>query len=73
MFAIAGNHCVCCGYGGSDKLRVLELHHIDPTQKEFDLSVSGITSKSWDRILKELKKCIPVCPTCHREIHLGLR
>ena len=64
-----GGSCCKCGY--SKCSYALEFHHTDPTEKEFSLSQTGVT-RSWDRLLAELKKCILVCSNCHREIHAAL-
>ena len=41
---------------------------IDPTKKDFSLSVEG-RSKSWDTVRKELDKCVMLCANCHRIRH----
>jgi len=64
-----GGKCMICGYTkypGS-----LDFHHLDPKQKEFGISVRGLT-RSWEKIRKEIDKCILVCANCHREIHAGI-
>lgn len=61
-----GGCCQCCGYDKSK--RALEFHHIDPTEKDFNISHKG-HSRSWKRVKKELDKCILVCSNCHAEIH----
>jgi predicted HNH restriction endonuclease len=58
-----------CGYGHCPE--ALDFHHRDPKQKSFGLSVRGLT-RSWEKIQKELDKCILVCANCHREIHAGI-
>ncbi|PIZ48257.1 hypothetical protein CO180_03375 [candidate division WWE3 bacterium CG_4_9_14_3_um_filter_41_6] len=64
-----GGSCCICGY---DKyIGALEFHHIDPNEKEFGLSSRGLT-RSWEKIVEELKKCVLVCSNCHREIHAGV-
>lgn len=64
-----GGKCITCGY---DRCQAaLDFHHIDPTQKEFGISKDGIT-RSWEKIQKELDKCVLVCSNCHREIHAGI-
>ncbi len=61
-----GGKCQICGY---DKCSgALEFHHIDPDIKDFSVSVDGST-RSWQRIKKEIEKCVLVCANCHREIH----
>ncbi len=61
-----GGKCELCGY--NRELTALEFHHKDPSQKDFALSTRGLT-RSWDKIQKELDKCILVCANCHREVH----
>lgn len=64
-----GNKCIICGY---DKCqRALSFHHLDPSKKEFNLSAKGLT-RSWDKIEKEIEKCVLVCANCHMEIHEGI-
>lgn len=64
-----GNKCGICGY---DKCpQALEFHHLDPCEKDFSMSVSGST-RSWQKTVPELRKCICVCANCHREIHAGV-
>lgn len=54
-----------CGY---DKYYgALDFHHKKPEEKEF--SIGGNYSLAWERLEKELDKCILVCCRCHREIH----
>lgn len=64
-----GSRCEKCGY---DKCNgALEFHHLDPTKKDFSLSTKGHCT-AWEKVKKELDKCILVCANCHREIHAGL-
>lgn len=64
-----GGKCIFCGY--CKYQGTLEFHHLDRKKKDFGLSEKGIT-RSWDKIQKELDKCILVCANCHRELHGGL-
>ena len=61
--------CINCGYNRCQA--ALDFHHVDPTLKEFGISMDGIT-RAWDRVQKELDKCVLVCSSCHREIHAGI-
>ena len=64
-----GGKCTICGY---DKCqRALSFHHLDPKQKNFGISMSGLT-RSWDKIKKEIDKCILFCANCHMELHEGM-
>lgn len=61
-----GGRCVRCGYNKC--IDALCFHHLDPSQKEFEIGYK-ITYLKLDKILEELKKCIMVCNNCHSEIH----
>lgn len=71
MINAMGGECVCCEYHRCND--ALELHHIDPTEKEFNFGKIIANPKSWFRIVNELRKCVLVCAICHREIHAGIR
>lgn len=62
-----GGKCKECGY--SKCVQALEFHHLDPKEKDF--TVSG---KSWsfEKLKREVDKCVLVCNRCHTEIHAGL-
>lgn len=62
-----GGGCVICGY--SKCKNVLELHHIDPTQKEVQISDLMKSPRKIFILLKELEKCVLLCANCHREVH----
>lgn len=64
-----GGECQLCGYKKCH--RALSFHHKDPSKKDFGLSAAGLT-RSWEKTVKELDKCILVCANCHMEIHEGL-
>ena len=61
-----GFKCEICGYDKCNE--ALEFHHLNPQEKDFNLSDKDI-SLDWEIIKKELDKCILVCANCHREIH----
>ncbi len=65
-----GGKCGMCGYCKSNN--ALELHHMNPLEKE--ISIGGIRAnpKSWDKIVNELRKCVMLCANCHREFHDNL-
>ncbi len=56
-----------CKHCGIDNIIVLEFHHLDKIKKEVRWSI--MKGWSWDRILKEIKKCIPLCANCHKIEH----
>lgn len=69
IFTITGDSCAKCkGFKGD--IKMLELHHIDPSLKSFQLSCANFKSKKWTVVSEEAKKCLPLCPNCHRLYHL---
>jgi len=64
-----GGKCMICGYGKCPD--ALDFHHRNPKDKEFALSDGGLT-RSWDRVKKEIDKCVLICANCHREVHAGI-
>lgn len=70
MVEYKGNSCSMCGY---DKyIGALEFHHLDPSEKDFN--ISHLKSYRFNEVVKkELDKCILVCSNCHREIHGEIR
>jgi len=64
-----GGKCLFCGY--CRDVGALEFHHVDESKKSFGLSSRGLT-RSWEKVKKELDKCVMVCANCHRELHSGL-
>lgn len=58
--------CKCCGENFGP---CLELHHLDPEQKENDPSTLAISS--FNAFLQEAEKCIVLCANCHRKVHAG--
>lgn len=66
---LKGGKCNLCGYNRC--IGALEFHHLIPSQKEFALSMKGLT-RSWEKIQQELEKTILLCANCHREVEMGL-
>jgi 5-methylcytosine-specific restriction endonuclease McrA len=64
-----GGKCQICGYNKYQG--ALDLHHINPNDKDFNLGHRG-HSRSWERVKRELDKCILVCANCHREVEAGI-
>ena len=63
-----GGKCERCNY--SKCYDALDFHHLDPNTKEF--GISKVSTPSWDRLKKEVDKCILLCANCHREEHAKL-
>ena len=59
--------CLVCG----EKEPVcLDLHHLDPTEKEAD--PSQMVSHSTENLRKEIRKCVVLCSNDHRKYPAGL-
>jgi hypothetical protein len=61
------NSCICCG---EKEIICLDFHHVDPTQKDFQLS--SATTQSLENVQTEINKCVLVCKNCHAKIHAGI-
>jgi 5-methylcytosine-specific restriction endonuclease McrA len=64
-----GGKCQLCGYARYQG--ALDLHHIDPKEKDFGIGDKGYT-RSWETVRKELDKCVLLCANCHRELEAGI-
>ena len=62
---LLGGECVLCGYKRCR--RALHFHHINPHEKE--TNISNLTNIN--QIKLELEKCILLCSNCHCEVHEG--
>lgn len=64
-----GGKCEICGYNKCHG--ALDFHHLDPSQKDFNISDSNVY-KNLDKLKEEVDKCILVCANCHRELHYNV-
>ena len=64
-------HSQCCLCGFDSFSEALEFHHVNPEEKSFSISGSNAATKSLEKQLEEMHKCILVCANCHRGIHYG--
>lgn len=60
--------CTRCGYEFSEYPEVCDFHHINPTEKNKTVSAC----KSIERMIEEIKECIPLCANCHRIEHIQI-
>lgn len=58
--------CTKCGFSDS---RALDFHHLDPSQKDLEVSTLVSHAYSKESILNEIEKCICLCANCHRITH----
>ncbi len=73
LHGVVGNACWICKYEkGSKGRKVLDFHHMNPAEKDFELNTRNVGQLAWERILEEAKKCVLLCCRCHREFHSGL-
>ena len=60
-----GGKCKDCGYNKC--INAFDLHHRDPSQKDFEWCL--LKRRKWTIIQIELDKCDLLCANCHRERH----
>lgn len=58
--------CKICGIKFAE---CLDLHHVDPSTKEYE--PSNMCSLSMDKIRAEIRKCVVLCSNHHRMVHSG--
>ena len=56
-----------CKNCGEKRWWVLEFHHRDPKQKEFN--IGHLSTRSMHKMQKEMEKCDILCANCHRDFH----
>ena len=59
-----------CKVCGEREPVALDLHHVDPTTKDY--SPASLVGYSTETMKKEFRKCIVLCATCHRKVHAGI-
>ncbi len=60
--------CIVCE---EKELCCIDFHHLDPSQKEFNIAeLAKYGSKT--KIEKEIIKCVCLCSNCHRKLHAGI-
>lgn len=57
-----------CAKCGEARHYVLDFHHIDPSEKSFNVSES-YTGRSLKSMENEVNKCVCLCRNCHTEFH----
>ncbi len=59
-----------CAYCGENHPAVLQFHHRDPSQKEFNVG-EFVTRQlgGMEKLKKEIEKCDVVCANCHLKYH----
>lgn len=62
-------HCSKCGISFKNRYWICDFHHIDPRNKNFNLSSIFSSRPSFARVMEEVSKCIPLCANCHRDVH----
>lgn len=65
-----GGKCYICGYDRC--YAAMDLHHINPDEKNFSMGGMRANPIAWIKIVEELRKCILLCSNCHREVEYGM-
>ncbi len=64
--------CARCGITSEHGNSFFDWHHLDPTLKEEHIS-KLLFLKNREKLMRELDKCICLCPSCHRIAHIEMR
>jgi hypothetical protein len=65
-----GGKCEICGYDVC--IQALVFHHLDPKEKEFNISRYVGNKRVTYELLRELSRVCLLCCRCHAEVHAGL-
>ena len=65
LVAEAGGCCALCSYDRC--VAALHFHHLDPSSKQFHLSMHG-AARSIASARAEMAKCVLLCANCHAEV-----
>ena len=58
-----------CSSCGENDTRCLQFHHLDSKQKDRTISRLYAGTWGWERILREIAKCVVLCANCHLKLH----
>lgn len=62
--------CIVCG---ENHPAVLQFHHLNPDEKDFDISQATHNGVSFEKIKSEIDKCVVLCANCHFKEHYSLK
>jgi hypothetical protein len=63
---LSDKSCVDCHEGDS---MVLQFHHLERNSKNIPVFILASRCRNWERVLKEIKKCVILCANCHIRRH----
>ncbi len=58
-----------CSVCGETHPACLQFHHLDPKEKESEISAAMFNGWSIEKLLAEIKKCVILCANCHFKLH----
>ena len=62
-----------CSHCGEKHVATLQFHHVDPSDKDREVSRMVHEGLSVDSVLEEIDKCIVLCANCHSILHYNER
>jgi transposase len=65
----AGGACCICGY--DHNMRALHFHHVEPSQKRYEINARGVAI-ALEKLRVEAQKCVLLCSNCHAEVEDGI-
>lgn len=67
LISTKGCKCEKCGYNAN--MSALVFHHINPSEKLFEIDARSCANRSIESLLEEANKCQLLCCNCHSELH----
>lgn len=62
-----------CQLCGENHPAVLQFHHVNPEEKDFDVSAATHSGVGFEKIKAEIDKCVVLCANCHFKEHYSLK
>ena len=66
--------CVYCGF--NQHVSAMDMHHVDAKEAQIATLVAELAAVpngfKAEKLLREAKKCVPLCSNCHRLLHAGV-
>ncbi len=61
-----------CKICGESESVCLDFHHIEPNEKEYNIALLKYSTGSFEKVKREIEKCVVLCANCQRKVHAGI-
>ena len=61
-----------CKVCGESETVCLDFHHLYANEKDFNIAARKHSTTKFEKIVREIEKCVVLCANCHRKVHAGI-